>query len=681
MRVYDQPTSRLAWLVLACVALVNAMPAQAQSSSAAAAPEVFLAEYFRDAAPANAGDMLERVPGFTLIEADADVRGYSGAAGNVLVDGARPTSKREETSEQLQRIPASAVERIELIRAGAPGIDMGGYAVLANIVLRHEAQTTSAIETGLVASTDGWSAPQATLQYTRRRDDRRLELAFAQEPELDDDTGDGAILVREAEAADAEHLDWSTRTPKRKRSATAAWQQPFAAGQLALNAALRGERARVDTLIGAGERIAEDEEVRESEFGARYSRDLGARTRLDAMATRQRARLEESEDAVEDGEQERFRAYADSGETIGRIDLAHTRSDTLSFNASLEAAANFLQGDARLEEDGVEVALPGSRVRVEEQRAQAAFGLAWQPRPAWALEAGLRLERSVLSQSIPDGHDRSRSFVYPKPRVALRWTPGDADEWRLAVSREVGQLEFEDFVASASLESGTVSAGNAELRPERSWRAVLGWEHRFGADTALTLDWTHERIDGVVDRVLVIDGDELFDAPGNIGDGRRDTLAADLALSLQGLGLSGARLRATALWRDSAVTDPVTGARRRISGEQPFEGEVELSQELPALRMHWGVEVEHIAERETEYRYDRITRESEDAGWTLFAEKRLGTHWRLRAELTDLFGRDFEESRVDYAGTRATGNIDEYTLRQRRTPGTISVTIRRSTGG
>src|SRR5690606_402520 len=126
MRVCDQPTSRLAWLVLACVALVNAMPAQAQSSSAAAAPEVFLAEYFRDAAPANAGDMLERVPGFTLIEADADVRGYSGAAGNVLVDGARPTSKREETSEQLQRIPASAVERIELIRAGAPGIDMGG---------------------------------------------------------------------------------------------------------------------------------------------------------------------------------------------------------------------------------------------------------------------------------------------------------------------------------------------------------------------------------------------------------------------------------------------------------------------------------------------------------------------------------------------------------------------------
>ena len=69
---------------------------------------------------------------------------------------------------------------------------------------------------------------------------------------------------------------------------------------------------------------------------------------------------------ISPAEQERFRAYTDSGETIGRIELGHTRSDALSFNASLEAAANFLQGDARLEEDGVEVALPGSRARVEE---------------------------------------------------------------------------------------------------------------------------------------------------------------------------------------------------------------------------------------------------------------------------------------------------------------------------
>ena len=677
-------SARVAACLLLAFACVPMARAQSVGAGAANAPEVFTPEYFHSAAPANAYDMLQRVPGFTLVEADADVRGYAGATGNVLVDGTRPTSKREDTGQQLQRIPASAVARIELIRAGTPGVDMGGYPVLANIVLRHDAQATSAVEAGIVASTSGWSALQAELQYARRRDDRSLELAFAQEPELDDDTGAGTIQVHELGAADATTLAWDTRTTKRKRLATVDWKQPFAAGQLALTAALRGERVRVDTSIGghrddAGERIAEDEDWRETEFGLRYGIDLGERTHVDAMATRQRARLDEAEDATEGDEHELFRSQARSGETIGRIELAHARSDTLSFNASLEAADNFLQGDSRLEENGVEVPVPGQRVRVEERRAQAAVGLAWQPDAAWALEAGMRLERSVLSQS--GEHARSRSFVYPKPRLALRWAPGESDDWRFAISREVGQLEFEDFVASASLESGTVSAGNAELRPEQSWRAELGWEHRFNADAAITLSWTHERISDVVDRVLVMDGDDIFDAPGNIGDGRRDSLAADFATPLDALGLPGIRLRTTLLWRDSAVTDPVTGERRRISGEQPFEGEVELIQELPDLRLQWGIELEHLAERETQYRYDRITRESEDPGWTLFAERRFGERWRVSAELTDLFGRDFEEYREDYAGTRASGAVDERTLRQRRTPGTISVTIRRSTGG
>ena len=76
--------------------------------------------------------MLERLPGFSIVEADADLRGYAAAQGNVLIDGARPSSKREDIGQLLKRIPSASVERIELIRSGAVGIDMGGFAVLAN---------------------------------------------------------------------------------------------------------------------------------------------------------------------------------------------------------------------------------------------------------------------------------------------------------------------------------------------------------------------------------------------------------------------------------------------------------------------------------------------------------------------------------------------------------------------
>src|SRR3546814_8747588 len=152
-----------------------------------------------------------------------------------------------------------------------------------------------------------------------------------------------------------------------------------------------------------------------------------------------------------------------------------------------------------------------------------------------------------------------RSFTYAKPRLALRWDAGEADEWRLSLSREVGQLDFNDFVASASLDGGEVSAGNAELEPDKTWRATLSWEHRFGEDAALTLGWTHDRIDDVVDRVLVVTDDNVFDAPGNIGRGRRDTLSLDLAAPLDAWGIANGRIRTTVLWRSSSRTDHVTG--------------------------------------------------------------------------------------------------------------------------
>ncbi len=50
-----------------------------------------------------------------------DVRGFGGAAGNVLIDGERPSSKAVAARHRrCSGIPASRVERIDLIRGGAP---------------------------------------------------------------------------------------------------------------------------------------------------------------------------------------------------------------------------------------------------------------------------------------------------------------------------------------------------------------------------------------------------------------------------------------------------------------------------------------------------------------------------------------------------------------------------------
>jgi hypothetical protein len=77
--------------------------------------------------------MVIRVPGFTFDKGSA-VRGLAGSGGNVLIDGQPPVVQERHPGRDPEAHPGRSVERIELIRGGAPGIDMEGRTVLANVV-------------------------------------------------------------------------------------------------------------------------------------------------------------------------------------------------------------------------------------------------------------------------------------------------------------------------------------------------------------------------------------------------------------------------------------------------------------------------------------------------------------------------------------------------------------------
>ena len=95
------------------------------------------AAFFAEARPNTAYDMIGRLPGFSFTDVGS-ARGFAGTAGNVLINGERPTSKTDSLQSVLTRIPAGNVERIDLIRGGAPGIDMQGQTVVANVILKAE---------------------------------------------------------------------------------------------------------------------------------------------------------------------------------------------------------------------------------------------------------------------------------------------------------------------------------------------------------------------------------------------------------------------------------------------------------------------------------------------------------------------------------------------------------------
>ena len=74
---------------------------------------VYDAAFFAQFAPRSALDIARRVPGFALDlgnnDNGQDIRGFAGVAGNVVINGARPSSKAESLETLLQRIPAQRV--------------------------------------------------------------------------------------------------------------------------------------------------------------------------------------------------------------------------------------------------------------------------------------------------------------------------------------------------------------------------------------------------------------------------------------------------------------------------------------------------------------------------------------------------------------------------------------------
>ena len=674
MKTNATPAASLARI--AAIALLGGTALMiAPSPARAQAGLVFTPDFFADSHPNDALDMIKRLPGFTIIDADADVRGYAEAAGNILFDGKPPSTKTESLENLLRRIPAASVERIELIRGGAPGIDMGGRDVVANVVRVQSAVRHAAIKAGAIAGNDHVLRPVLSIEASRQSGKHRIEGALALETEIDEDAGRGSVTSIDAAGTVIE------RQPRRKwetlqtLSGRGAWDVPLAGGDLSTNASLSRERKRED-VDTADEAVRERERLTQGEVGAHYRHPLGESGRIEGLMIQRKGWLRFASTAVEGDEDERFIQGSDTSESIARLALRRERGP-LAIDAAIEGAINSADGSAALFENGDPVPLPGSDSRVEEKRAEASLGATWRPSKALSIEPSMRIERSTISRS--GDASLARSFTYWKPRLALNYAPSTNDQLRLSVQRDVGQLDFGDFVASASLDRGEINAGAVDLRPSRSWAIAAAYERRFAGDGAIVLRVAHERIDDVVDHVVVVENGVAFDAVGNIGRGTRDTIAVEATLPLKALGIPGARIVSNVTLLRSRVDDPVTGARRWISGDKPVVGTIRYVHDLPGGAVSWGADMK-LGERKREYRLDEMRTKARGFRFDAHVEYRPAPAWRLRLEAINLTALTFTETRRKYDDVRSAGAPDETEIRRTRTTPTVLFSVRRSFG-
>ena len=322
--------------------------------------------------------------------------------------------------------------------------------------------------------------------------------------------------------------------------------------------------------------------------------------------------------------------------------------------------------------------MPAANVRVTETRGEGFVSATWRPQPTTAIEAGLRVEASRIA-ATGDVTSR-RTFVYPKPRIVVTWTPDAADQIRLRVEREVGQLNFDDFAAGqAALANSAVRAGNPNLTPQKDWVFEGAYERKLWGAADATVTVRHYALTDVIDRAPVYSSSGVFDAPGNIGGGHKDEVAFALSLPTDRLFIPRGLITGAATWRWSSVTDPTTGLRRPISGLHPADVEIHFTQGLPRLKTTWGVDV-YDQWRETYYRFNEIDTDKKKVYVSMFADFKPRPDLSFRVELENASGRGYSHARQIYGSPRNTAAPPMTDIRNLHTGRGIYLRIRKTFG-
>jgi outer membrane receptor protein involved in Fe transport len=662
------------------IANILAQAAVAAAPAPAVAPQQqgvisYPVSFFAGQQVANANEMLARVPGFSLDTGDT-VRGFEGAAGNVIVDGQRPTSKTDTLDQILTRIPIDQIERIDVIRGGAPGIDMQGKTVIANVIRKSGASFRGLFAVANNHLWDGRNMHGMRVELSGGDGSRTWE-ALARYGYGNDDGGqfgprvrfkpDGTIIRESRHQSESDGL---------QQILSGAYSQPLAGGRISVNARLFWDSWKSEETTNYTLPVDRrpDHDVNpydefQTELGARFNRDFGAKTKLELVA------LRTDEDyhtfdlfTAGSGDTSEFRNKRDLSETIGRGVLKHQWSPHLSFEAGVEGAFNKLDSRSAAFENGAAQVLPAGDVTVEETRGEAFLKAIWRPAPTWTVDSSLRFEASKISSDGDVVLEKKLQFL--KPRVAVSWDVRPDTQIRARVERVVGQLNFDDFVAGADFTSGTgVTAGNPDLNPEQAWVGEAAIEQRFWKSGAVTLTFRHSELKDVVDRGPVfLPTGQVFDQPTNIGDGTKDELIATFTLPSDRLGWKGALLRGELNKRWSKVTDPTTLTSRSISKLRPLEWELHFSQDLPRYGLAAGWDL-YSGWSQTSYRYNYISDvKLHNAYFITWVEKRLQPQTVLRVEIQNWSERGIRIATQQYDGPRSTGRLD-YTDDRDLTPG------------
>ena len=631
---------------------------------------VFVPADFAQFAPRNALDMVSRIPGFSISGGNNQgQRGLGQATQNVIVNGERLSSKSDSVQDQLRRIPADDVIRIELVDGNT--LDIPGLTgLVANVIYK------SSDLSGQFRWTTGFRPHNTEAQLfggeiSVTGSSGALDYTVALTNDNDRFGADGITLITNGAGGliEEQYSRFSGKFDNPKLATTLAYD--FGGGAVAnLNANLGYDLfSRVEPEIGTpvtGPVRTRDVHVRDRgpfyEIGGDLEFPLGpGKLKLIGLERYEQDNFRQTLfDRFSDGSPARGSRFAqtnDIGERIGRLEYGWKMWQA-DWQVSGEAAFNRLDRRSRLfeldeSEEFVELDFPAGTGGVREDRYETSLSVSRSLTPTLSVQAIGTMEFSKIEQT--GALANSRSFKRPKGSLAATWKPSADFDVSVTVARRVSQLSFGDFLASVSLNDDNENGGNNELVPYQTWNIEVEANKTLGPWGSVQLDLRHAWFEDFTDFIPLPGGGE---ARGNVGDATRWHLTINTTLKMDPLGWEGARFDISANKRYMYVTDPFTGKTRPFSWDQEGEIEIEFRHDIPATNWAYGGRYDHFDRAPYSRRYE-VGREWEGRAFdTIFVENKDVLGLTVKAEATNvLLGARNYFRRTVYDGERPAGVV------------------------
>ena len=674
---------------------------------------VYPASYFAQYNPITANDMLERIPGLSIGRGGPGGRGGGrglGTGGNLLINGQRIAGKGNSAQDQLDRISASEVERIEIIRDTTGALNVRGSSEVVNIILTSTlSRSSTTVELVNRLNHDDTFETGGSVAWSQQVGNFQSLINLEARPNYENRDNREDRLIPSGEIVG--NLFETNIRDQDEHSFTANMSYNTGPHRIQFNAlASEGDYPRsirrdfVDfTDQGPVDSIQSeqvDNKERNWEVGGdyEYSFDNGSRLSLLFVAN----------DEIRDFVRERFVAdpadepltknlFIDSKrelqEFIVQGNYNFSLTDSQSLRVGLERADTQLDSSLFIgslysseppsPDFGGLSPVPSSfnpGTTVQEIRYEGFAFHNWSLSDKSSLESSIVYETSEISQS---GTVRKvRDFQYWRPSFDYRYNFSDNFRFRGTFQRRVSQLSFSAFASTTNEEDRDIDAlaGNPELEPETSWNYEGELEYRLPNDAGvLSSSIFHADIDNYIGRInATVDPEQPVSATGNVGPSKRWGWFNRASVRLNGFNLPNAIVSATLGLFDSEIDNPFTQTKER-TGSRGF-GNFSFRHDIPNLGLSYGLEYSHsIWGGYYDIDIVTITRNDRERSLDLFVQQVLFDDWTFRLESDNTLDASRCRFRQRFDGTTIDGTIaliqDSCSSRYRRLTLTVQTTF------